>query len=130
MSYILAAAHENPEVLKKLTPLVWFQGYGEDSLNFQLLVWIAKPRRQFQIKSDLYFRINEIIEQKSIHIPFPQRSLHLRSGSLPLELSPQLENSLSQLSEGLIALLKSQLKQRSREDEGGKEDEGIRTDKK
>lgn len=77
---------------------MWFQGYGEDSLNFQLLVWIAKPRRQFQIKSDLYFRINEIIEQKSIHIPFPQRSLYLRSGSLPLELSPQLENSLSQLS--------------------------------
>ncbi len=121
-SALLAAAHENPEVLKKPKPLVWFQGYSEDSLNFQLLVWISKPRRQFQIKSDLYFQINEILEQKNIHVPFPQRSLHLRSGSLPLELSPQLESSLSQLSEGLITLLKSQLQQENREDEKGQED--------
>ncbi len=74
----------------------------------QLLIWIAKPRKQFQIRSDLYFKIDEVLRQKNIHIPFPQRSLHLNSGSLPLQLSPQLENSLSQLSESLIALLKSQ----------------------
>jgi small-conductance mechanosensitive channel/glutaredoxin len=121
-SSLLEAAHENADVLKKPTPLVWFQGYGEDFLKFQLLVWIAKPRRQFQIKSDLYFRIDEIIEQRNIHVPFPQRSLHLSSGSLPLELSPQLENSLSQLSEGLIALLKSQLQQGNRGDDERKED--------
>ncbi|NDJ22257.1 mechanosensitive ion channel [Nostoc sp. B(2019)] len=108
-SALLKVARENHDVLKKPTPLVWFQGYGEDFLNFQLLVWISKPRKQFQIKSDLYFQIDEILRQENIHIPFPQRSLNLRSGSLPLELSPQLENSLSQLSEGLIALLKSQL---------------------
>ncbi|WP_242054946.1 mechanosensitive ion channel family protein [Nostoc flagelliforme] len=108
-SALLEVAHENHDILKKPTPLVWFQQYGEDFLNFQLLVWIAKPRKQFQIKSDLYFKIDETFRQQNINIPFPQRSLHLDSASLPLQLSPQLENSLSQLSEGLIALLKSQL---------------------
>jgi small-conductance mechanosensitive channel len=108
-SALLEVAHENHDILKKPTPLVWFQKYGEDFLNFQLLVWIAKPRKQFQIKSDLYFKIDEIFRQQNINIPFPQRSIHLDSGSFPLQLSPQLENSLSQLSEGLIALLKSQL---------------------
>ncbi|MGJ5629998.1 mechanosensitive ion channel family protein [Nostoc sp. CALU 1950] len=108
-SALLEVALTNPDILKKPHPTVWFQGYGEDFLNFQLLVWISKPRKQFQIKSDLYFQIDEILRQKNIKIPFPQRSLHLRTGSLPLELSPQLENSLSQLSEGLINLLKSQL---------------------
>lgn len=108
-SALLEVALTNPDILKKPHPTVWFQGYGEDFLNFQLLVWISKPRKQFQIKSDLYFQIDEILRQKNINIPFPQRSLHLRTGSLPLELSPQLENSLSQLSEGLINLLKSQL---------------------
>ncbi|MHC0066061.1 mechanosensitive ion channel family protein [Nostoc sp. UIC 10890] len=108
-SALLEIALTNPDILKKPHPTVWFQGYGEDFLNFQLLVWISKPRKQFQIKSDLYFQIDEILRQKNINIPFPQRSLHLRTGSLPLELSPQLENSLSQLSEGLINLLKIQL---------------------
>ncbi|MCX7592889.1 MAG: hypothetical protein N2235_03825 [Fischerella sp.] len=72
------------------------------------MVWISKPRKQFQVKSDLYFRIDETLHQQNIQIPFPQRSLHLRSGSLPLQVSPQLENSLSQLSEGLITWLKNQ----------------------
>ncbi|WP_026733738.1 mechanosensitive ion channel family protein [Fischerella sp. PCC 9605] len=107
-SALLEAAHENADVLKKPAPQVWFQGYGDDFLNFQLLVWISKPRKQFQIKSDLYFRIDEILRKQNIQIPFPQRSLHLRSGSLPLKVSPKLENSLSQLSEGLIAWLKNQ----------------------
>ncbi|MDM9385286.1 mechanosensitive ion channel [Chlorogloeopsis sp. ULAP01] len=108
-SALLDAARESSDVLKKPAPLVWFHGYGEDFLNFQLLVWISKPRKQFQIKSDLYFLIEESLRQHNIHIPYPQRSLHLRSGSLPLELSPQLENSLSHLSEGLLAWLKTQL---------------------
>ncbi|MBG1258877.1 mechanosensitive ion channel family protein [Nostoc commune] len=108
-STLLEVAGQNNDVLKKPIPLVWFQNYGEDFLNFQLLVWIAKPRKQFQIKSDLYFKIDETFRQQNINIPFPQRSIHLDSGSFPLQLSPQLENSLSQLSEGLIALLKSQL---------------------
>jgi len=107
-SALLEVANKNPDVLKKPHSTVWFQGYGDDFLKFQLLVWIAKPRKQFQIKSDLYFQIDEIFRQKDINIPFPQRSLHLRTGSLPLELSPQLENSLSQLSESLITLLNSQ----------------------
>ncbi|MBD2563994.1 MULTISPECIES: mechanosensitive ion channel family protein [Nostoc] len=108
-SALLEVAVTNPDILKKPNPTVWFQGYGEDFLNFQLLVWISKPRKQFQIKSDLYFKIDEILRQKNINIPLPQRSLHLRTGSLPIELSPQLENSLSQLSQGLITFLKSQL---------------------
>ncbi len=105
---LLEAARENHDVLKKPAPLVWFKGYGEDHLNFQLLVWIIKPRKQFQIKSDLYFRIDEILQDKNIHVPFPQRSLHLRSGSLPLEISPKLEDNLSQISEALITWLKHQ----------------------
>jgi small-conductance mechanosensitive channel len=106
---LLDVANANSDILKKPPPNVWFQGYEEDFLNCQLLVWISKPRKQFQIKSDIYFQIDEIFREKNINIPYPQRSLHLRSGSLPLELSPELEHSLSQLSESLNTLLKSQL---------------------
>jgi small-conductance mechanosensitive channel len=107
-SALLEAAKYNSDVLKKPAPKVWLKGYGEDFLDFQLLVWISKPRRQFQIKSDLYFKIDENLRLHEIRVPFPQRSLHVRSGSLPVEISPQLENSLSELSASLAAWLKSQ----------------------
>lgn len=107
-SALLEAAKDNPDVLKKPAPKVWFKAFDEDSLNFQLLVWISQPRKQFQIKSDLYFQIEEILRHRHVQIPFPQRSLHLQSGSLPLELSPTLEKSLSQLSEVLTVWLKNQ----------------------
>ncbi len=38
-SALLEVALANPDILKKPNPTVWFQGYGEDFLNFQLLVW-------------------------------------------------------------------------------------------
>jgi potassium-dependent mechanosensitive channel len=105
---LLEAVKDHSDVLKKPAPKVWFKGFGDDCLNFQLLVWISQPRKQFQIKSDLYFQIDKSLRHHHIRIPFPQRSLHLQSGSLPLELSPKLENSLSQLSEVLAAWLKNQ----------------------
>jgi potassium-dependent mechanosensitive channel len=107
-SALLDAAKFNSEILKKPAAKVWFKGYGEDFLNVQLLVWISKPKRQFQIMSDLYFKIDENLRVNDIRVPLPQRSLHVRSGSLPLEISPTLENSLSQLSTMLAAWLKSQ----------------------
>jgi potassium-dependent mechanosensitive channel len=107
-SALLDAAKYNSDVLKKPAPKVWFKGYGEDFLNFQLLVWISKPRRQFQIISDLYFKIDENLRFHEIQVPLPQRSLHVRSASLPLEIPPKLENSLSELSATLAAWLKSQ----------------------
>lgn len=106
---LLDIANANSDILKTPYPNVWFQGYGEDFLNFQLLVWISQPRKQFQIKSDLYFEIDEVFRQKNINIPYPQRSLHLRTGSLPLELSPDFKNYLSQILDSLTTLLKSQL---------------------
>ncbi|MEC4817654.1 MAG: mechanosensitive ion channel [Scytonema sp. PMC 1069.18] len=107
-SALLKVAQESSDILKQPAPKVWFKGFGDDSLDFQLLVWISQPRKQFQIKSDLYFQIEEILREHQIRIPFPQRSLHVKSGSLPLELSPKLESSLSQLSEVLSVWLKSQ----------------------
>jgi small-conductance mechanosensitive channel len=73
-----------------------------------LLIWIAEPRKQFLIKSDLYYRIEAILRHRHIEIPFPQRDLHVRSGSFPLEVSPQLTESLAQLSNGLAKWLEKQ----------------------
>lgn len=91
---LLAAPHGHPDVLATPAPIVFFLGFGDSSLNFELRVWINEPMNQYRIKSDLLFRIEELFREQQIEIPFPQRDLHLRSGSLPLILSPQLESFL------------------------------------
>lgn len=107
-SALIDAAKEHTDVLVQPTPRVFFKGFGESSLNFDLLVWISEPRKQFQIKSDLYFRIEVILRHRGVEIPFPQRDLHVRSGSLPVDISPQLVESLAQLSQSLAKWLDQQ----------------------
>ncbi len=104
-SALIDAAKEHSDVLSEPAPRVFFKGFGENSLDFDLLIWITEPRKQFRIKSDLYFRIEAILRHRNIEIPFPQRDLHVRSGSLPLDLSPQLTESLAQLSNSLAQWL-------------------------
>jgi small-conductance mechanosensitive channel len=96
-SALLKAAEENRDVLRYPQPQVFFTEFGDNSLNLELLVWVSDPSRQEPIKSDLYFRIEEIVRELNIEIPFPQQDIHLRTGELPLTVSPQLENYLMML---------------------------------
>ncbi len=96
-STLLEAAKSHPLVLLVPPPKVMFIGFGESSLDFELLVWIDKPSELFTIKSDLNFKIENLLRQHQIEIPFPQRDLHVRSGNMPLQLSSELEQTLVQL---------------------------------
>jgi potassium-dependent mechanosensitive channel len=102
-SALLQAAEEHSEVLRNPQAQVFFTDFGDSSLNFELLVWTSEPSRQALLKSDLYFRIEEIFNEQRIDIPFPQRDINLRTDDLPIKLSPQLENHLLYLLKGLIA---------------------------
>ncbi|MGK7917250.1 MAG: mechanosensitive ion channel family protein [Prochloraceae cyanobacterium] len=94
---LLEAAKNYVGILSYPPPEVWFKGFGDSALEFELLVWINDPSRHSRIKSDLYFLIEAMLRKHQIEIPFPQRDLHLRSGSLPVGLSPQLEQALFEL---------------------------------
>jgi len=78
---ILEVADENKDVLKRPAPDVLFIGYGDSSINFDLLVWtssyIDKP---IILRSQLYYEIFKMFKEHKIEIPFPQRDLHLKSG--------------------------------------------------
>ena len=85
---LLEVAGNHPEVLKDPPPKVWFNEFGDSSLNFELLVWIPHPKRRPDIISELNRGIDEIFRKNKIEIPFPQRDLHIRS-SVPIEASSQ-----------------------------------------
>ena len=86
---LIEVSYQHPQVLSKPPPLVFFKGFGDSALNFELLVWIADPPKQLVIMSDLYYAIEAALRQHKIEIPFPQRDLHVRSGQLPIHLPSQ-----------------------------------------
>jgi small-conductance mechanosensitive channel len=94
---LLEACRQSDEILLTPSPQVFFLGFGDNALRFELLVWIAQPHRQLVIKSDLYFAIEALLRQHHIEVPFPQRDLHLRTGSLPLEFGPDAQQWLQRI---------------------------------
>ena len=77
---LLAATENEPLIDKTHMPAVRFVEYADNSINFELLIWInvrKTPRRR--VRSNLYFAIFEELSKAGIEIPFPQRDLHIRS---------------------------------------------------
>ncbi len=74
---LLAVAAAEPRVLAAPPPEVRFDSFGESSLDFSLLVWVADPREDLRISSALRFSIDRAFRAAGIHIPFPQRDVHL-----------------------------------------------------
>ncbi|MCI5168317.1 MAG: potassium transporter KefA [Candidatus Electrothrix sp. GM3_4] len=62
---------------------VFFEGYGESSLDFSIKVWCRLFQLQAMtgLRSEYYFVLFRKFKEAGIEIPFPQRDLHLRSVS-------------------------------------------------
>jgi small-conductance mechanosensitive channel len=80
---LLEVARNHPAALSNPEPSVFFESFGESTLNLELVVWSAemsfRPRR---FRSDLNFAIDQAFRERSIELPFPQRDVHIRTGSL------------------------------------------------
>lgn len=76
---LLECARTTPQVLAEPAPEVRFTDFGDSSLDFALLVWIADPAEDLRVGSALRFAIDAAFRAAGITIPFPQRDLHLRS---------------------------------------------------
>ncbi len=68
-------------------PDVWLVEYGDNSLNFLLLVWVNRQgaRRPTRTRAAYLWALEDKLAEYGIEIPFPQRDLHLRSGWPPPE---------------------------------------------
>lgn len=79
---ITPVAEKEPMVIANRKPEVQFVGYGDNSINFELLIWIDIRRiAPQQMRSRLYFSMFDALKNAGIEIPFPQRDLHIRSFS-------------------------------------------------
>jgi len=73
--------NENNGVLSSPEPYIRFEGFGDSSLNFDVLVWTSEYiDRPKILRSELYYEIFAKFKEHNIEIPFPQQDIHLKSG--------------------------------------------------
>src|SRR5262252_7707914 len=83
---LLAVAHEDPHTLKEPAPRVFLDQFGENSIDFKLVVWSSEmSARPSRYRSDLNFAIEKKFREAGIEFPFPQRDLHIRDGVLKID---------------------------------------------
>ncbi len=60
---------------------VWLVGFGDSSLNFELVVWLTPEavKRPSLVQAAYLWEIHSALSRHGIEIPFPQSDIHLRS---------------------------------------------------
>jgi potassium efflux system protein len=78
-------AKEHPLVLADPKPMVIFSTFGDNSLNFELRVYISGIEHYLKVWHDLNMAIDKAFRKAKITIAFPQRDTHLDTLE-PLEI--------------------------------------------
>ncbi len=86
----VAFTNEDSEHLSQ----VRFTEFGDNSLNFELVVWVRQAQVKkalVGIKSEYYYAIYKALTEAGIEIPFPQRDIHFKT------INPQILEALKGL---------------------------------
>jgi potassium efflux system protein len=83
---LLEVAHAEERVLGEPPPRAFFIGFGDNSLNFQLRIYIDDVDDFSAIRDKVLMAIDKSFRKANIEISFPQRDIHIRSieGTLPI----------------------------------------------
>ncbi len=75
---ILEAAEKHGLILNRPGSDVFFVGFGDSSLDFELRYWTATGTHRLRVASDIRFAIDAAFRRHGIEIPFPQRDITVR----------------------------------------------------
>jgi len=70
-------ALRHPDVNKTREIIVRFENFGDSALIFTVFFWAKKTWVVETLQSEIRFEIDREFRKHNIHIPFPQRDLHL-----------------------------------------------------
>lgn len=66
-------------------PFVRFMDFGDSALLFEVFFWSNDIFPVENTKSDIRYLIDRRFREEGVTIPFPQRDLHIKSGSIVKE---------------------------------------------
>jgi len=78
MELLLRVANAHPKVQPRPEARARFRNFGESSLDFELLCWIAQPADRGFVVHELNCGIYKCFNENGVTIPFPQRDVHIR----------------------------------------------------
>jgi small-conductance mechanosensitive channel len=87
---ITEVCRANPRVVAEPPPQVYFTVYGDNSLDFTIMVHVSLPSDRMPATHELNSAIFETFNEHGIEIPFPQRDLHIKEW--PEALAKKEEN--------------------------------------
>lgn len=76
---LMKVAKANRRTLSYPAPVIYFSGYGDSSLDFQVRIFINNVDDRIPVQNELRVAIFKAFKEASIEIPFPQRDLHVRT---------------------------------------------------
>ena len=87
----------------KRDPQVWLVGFGDSSLNFELVIWLTPEavKRPGAVSAAYNWALETALTKYDVEIPFPQRDLHIKTATpmqvvAPDKPLPTPENSVEE----------------------------------
>jgi len=76
----------NKRILDKPKSNVFFLGFGESSLDFEIRLYVRSVEDRFSVSHEIHTEINKELANAGVSIPFPQRDLNI------ITQSPQVKD--------------------------------------
>jgi len=77
---MMEATREAPRVLDEPPTNVWMLAFGENGIEYEILVWISDPESGVtNVKSDVLIRLWRLFRENGIEVPLPQRQITMRT---------------------------------------------------
>ena len=74
---IMDVLEAHPDVVDDPAPNAFFMGYGDSSLNFDMLVFFDSPLKFLTLTHDVNLGVNKALKQAGFTIPYPHRELRV-----------------------------------------------------
>ncbi len=81
MALLLEVATRTPLVMKSPEPFIYFAGFGDSSLDFEIRVHVRDVSNSLLVRSNLRLGVFKRLREAGVEIPYPHRTVYIRKAA-------------------------------------------------